>query len=123
MKQTILSIFLSTLLFFSNCKDLGEEIPPLESSIVITPWENLSPSQRTFTLNCATDEIYGCLNFRIINRFAVGSGTIEIWLDGIYKPEVCLTALGPATANIELGALAHGNYNVVISTATFSSSR
>lgn len=117
MKQIILSILLFWLLNLAGCQDLGEEAAPLESGLVINLSENLAPSQRTLTFNCSTEKIYGCMNFRIINRVRVGLGSIAIWFDGIDNPHICLTALGPARANIELGTLTNGNYNITISTA------
>ncbi len=49
-------------------------------------------------LSMATEEIYPCCNWSIKSEIAVQGNKISIDFLGIYVPEICLTALGPATS-------------------------
>lgn len=46
-----------------------------------------------------TEDIFGCVNFTIDEKVSVGAGLIDIRHMGIFIPDVCFTALGPATAS------------------------
>lgn len=86
----------------------------------MTMIEMFEYSQSSLAFLLATDQIYGCFNNEIVNEVLWRGSSINIIIEGIYFPELCLTALGPATARIELGALSPGEYNITISNGTFS---
>ena len=63
-------------------------------------------------LKVRTEKIYGCCNFEIDAEFSQPSQErLEIAISGIYHPEICLTVLGPATLEVNLGAL-DGKYEL-----------
>ncbi|MBL1212668.1 MAG: hypothetical protein HND52_04790 [Ignavibacteriae bacterium] len=66
-----------------------------------------------------TEKIYGCFNFSILTEQSISSNKIDIQILGIYKPGVCLTALGPASRRIRLGSLS-GVYEITIRNNQFN---
>lgn len=111
-------IVLPFLAIFSlvACNTQGVETnKPIESKILITPSENLGPTQRTFEFRCRTETIYGCINFMISYRTTISAQSIIMDFLAITQPQICLTALGPATATINLGSLSPGTYSLLIS--------
>ncbi|GEM_PF-1373468 len=87
-------------------------IAPVNSLIHVSLWESLLPSARTQKFRCATETIYPCCNFAIINRMSIVGSAISVEFSGIYQPLICLTALGPALANLHLGSLTSGTYSL-----------
>ena len=83
---------------------------PVDSRIEIGLVEDLNAGGRTLSLNCSTEKIYGCYNFLILNEAQVSGSTVTLFFTGIYKPQICLRALGPARAVIHLGTLPDGTY-------------
>ena len=87
---------------------------PVDSRIRIGLTENLTAGPRTLTLQCSTEKDYPCCNWSIENGFSRSANRISIAFTGIYKPEICLTAFGPASASIALGTLEQGTYPVSV---------
>jgi len=83
---------------------------PIDSKILVTMSERLAPDDRGLVLNCRTEKEYGCHNYRIGHSLGRSGQTIRIDFRHIDVPELCLLALGPARAEIDLGALAPGGY-------------
>ena len=81
----------------------------IDSEIVITMKES---SLRTLQLYFSTTKIYPCCNYPIDLSWKRSSNIIDISFKGIIKTELCLTALGPATATIDLSALSNGTYRL-----------
>jgi len=50
-------------------------------------------------LSMHTDEIYGCCNYSLVQETVVGSEELSVKLKGIYMPDICLTAPGPALSS------------------------
>jgi len=65
-------------------------------------FDSASNSYFQHSLQLITEHIYPCCNFSIILNESLGSNGIELEIDSIYKPSVCLTALGPATYREEI---------------------
>lgn len=57
------------------------------------------PPKHLVCLVQRTKDIFGCVNFTIVEQVDVGTGLIDIRHLGIGMPDVCFTALGPAWAN------------------------
>lgn len=60
-------------------------------------YDSASNSYFQHELQLITEHIYPCCNFSIVVNESLGSSSIELEIDSIYQPSVCLTALGPAT--------------------------
>jgi len=69
-------------------------------------------SDPVIALRMATEEIYPCCNYSIVNDVHIESGTIDVDLLHIYMPSICLTALGPAT-HTEFLENAAGTYDLI----------
>lgn len=88
---------------------------PIDTTLVITPWEVLSSDGPSLEFRVRTERIYGCFNYYITHRVKRRpSQAIEITFLSVAVPEICLTALGPATATIQIGQLASGEYPVPV---------
>jgi hypothetical protein len=94
-----------------NGTDSGS-ISSIDSKITLTPAETLSPTQRTLKITAQTERIYGCSNYSIVNDLSIQGNTISLNFTGIHEPSICLTALGPATASIDLGILSTAIYSL-----------
>jgi hypothetical protein len=73
--------------------------------------EGVEPS---IFLDLETEKIYGCCNFSIESVFRRIGDRLLVGVEGIYRPELCLTALGPAYSARELD-LDVGSYTLEIS--------
>jgi len=99
-----------------SCDDFGHrnvgngDSEVIDSPVHVSLWEILNPDGRDLRLNCVTEKIYGCVNFSISYQSEIQSNLITLFLTGIFKPQICLTALGPAAASIPLGSFANGEY-------------
>ncbi|MCK7476826.1 MAG: hypothetical protein M0C28_04180 [Candidatus Moduliflexus flocculans] len=68
----------------------------------------------TIVLDLETEKIYGCCNFSIESSFRRVGNRLLVGIEGIYMPEVCLTAMGPACSSREID-LEAGSYTLEIS--------
>lgn len=104
------------LLGLSGC--LGEDLtaPPsaVDSTLVLSLREELSPDARQLFLDVRTSEIYPCVNYRIDHVAGSDGATFWVQFTGVSIGEICLTATGPARATIPLGTLAEGSYSLVL---------
>jgi hypothetical protein len=91
----------------------GGSIEPFEGRVRFWIGEAYEPPNMagipSITLFMTTEKDYPCCNFSILNSIFVGDGSIKIYLLGIYEPDICLTAIGPATSQSALN-LAPGEY-------------
>ena len=115
------SLFIMSLLVFLGCDifDSSEkELRPIEGNIIFSVKEGYknhdSISEPSIMLSMATEKIYPCCNWSIISKIAVQSNKISIDFLGIYVPEICLTALGPATFTSFLD-ISNGEYSLYFS--------
>ncbi len=108
---TWIAIGLLTAGSFAACDDNSEKNLALaDSRIHLRMVEDFTLSPRTFQLHCVTEKIYPCVNFPIVARSRQSSKSIDISFEGVIETDICLTAIGPATTTIDLGALSEGAY-------------
>ncbi len=102
MKKHLL--FLITALSLSSCSTEVESeadlkgLDPILSDIKVTLLEELSDEGQDLKIRSETVELQPCLNFGLITEFRYAPEGLKIKYPGIYKPEICLTAIGPATS-------------------------
>lgn len=84
----------------------------IDSEINIRMVEIFDKSPRTLQMYFSTTKIYPCCNYPIDLSWKNTSNTINISFKGVIETNLCLTALGPATATIDLGALNNGTYQL-----------
>lgn len=98
---------LSCLVFMivlASCSNNGQDIQdnPVETDINFYPKEiyltaNSAPSQM---LRLETIEIYPCQNYSIQTSESIAGDVLNVRIISIDDPTICLTALGPASRNI-----------------------
>lgn len=120
-KIKILSLFLfaTSLFVFLSCGIFdSEELKPIEGNIIFSVQEGYrdhsSISEPSIMLSMVTEKIYPCCNWSIISEITVQSYKISIDFFGIYVPEICLTALGPAQSTSFLD-ISEGEYSLYFS--------
>lgn len=74
-----------------------------------------SPDEAGWWLELRTVEHFSCANYIIRNEFTQGNGRMVLKLNQIVRPEICLTALGPATCAVKLGnPVPSGRYDFTV---------
>ncbi len=96
-------LFISAFTFCSCSTEVSNEpdqrdLAPIESDIKVTLLEHLSEEGPEFKIRSETVELQPCINFYLTTEFNYAPEGLKINYPGIYKPEVCFTALGPATS-------------------------
>ncbi len=115
MKKLYILISLVQIVILPGCVNDSNELKllPLEGKIIIGIDEGYddygSIAPPSVFINLTTQKIYGCSNYYISAVCSVEENLIEVFINGIAAPEICLTALGPAAARIKTG-LKEGNY-------------
>lgn len=113
MKTTCLLSLVAVLLF--SCESEPDEaVNTLGSDINFSLAEYLEPGQQTLTFKFLTSQDYPCINYRIAHQVYKAAQSIHIELTGIEKADVCLDAIGPATAFVDVGSLAEGDYALTV---------
>lgn len=109
-----------TCLFTVAC-DLANNSQPItaiESKIIITPMEVLGESSRSLSLVSKTEKIYPCINYPLLTDKIVKENGIFITFKSVEETTFCLTALGPATAILDLGNVGNGQSNMELNTTS-----
>ena len=66
-----------------------------------------------------TEQIYGCCNFSIIANQSSSPNNIVLEIDSIFKPSICLTALGPASYRESINLEENGSTVLSINNGSF----
>ena len=110
--------FLSTVCWDPATIPIPFYYHPIEGNVIFSIQEGYqdhdSISEPSIMLSMATEEIYGCCNYSIISKITVQSNKISIDFLGIYVPEICLTAFGPAGSTSFLD-ISNGEYPLYFS--------
>lgn len=93
----------------------GSNLEPLNSPIIfqIREFETGNPPETPIMLRMITEAEYGCSNYWVDTDVAVEGRTINVVLNGVREPVICLTAVGPAYFAEELNLL-NGSYDLRI---------
>jgi hypothetical protein len=116
MKLLFLLFCAAAVVIFLRCDIFDSaDIRPIEGNIIFSIKEGYetytSISEPRVMLSMATEKIYHCCNWSIISEITVMSNIILIDLLGIYVPELCLRAFGPATSTSFL-PIPNGEYSL-----------
>lgn len=109
--RRLLKIFILSLFFACNNDDLGLE-RPIDSHLKIELREWISAEKQGLHLYAATEKIYPCVNYPLMFNQRFERKRIIIIFTGVIETNVCLTALGPATATVDLSHLEKGIYEL-----------
>lgn len=111
MKKTI---FIVIALFGSiSCEKTPKyDNQVVDSDIVIKMSEELGNPNRSFKLSLWTDKSYPCMNYSLITNSEATTNKIAVDILGIYAPDMCLTAFGPATSTIPVSNIQNKSYDI-----------
>lgn len=104
-------------LLWAGCKDdeTGDaNFTPIDSRISLVMKEQLGTTGNLLAFHAATEKIYNCANYSLVVQPGVSGQAISVSFSNIAIPSVCLTALGPATADFNFVPLAAGTYTFSI---------
>lgn len=119
-KTAILSAILSISILLSlGCDNTNEVIigpggDSVNTVINLEIFENTDAGLTNLELRCQTDSIFNCINYLIEFDLNITTDTVALTFTDIVKPNICLTATGPATAIVNLGTLANNTYEFSI---------
>ncbi|MGB7062908.1 MAG: hypothetical protein WBF13_11225 [Candidatus Zixiibacteriota bacterium] len=109
------------LLLFLGCGIFDSEkgeVRPIEGNLIFRFQEGYQDheaiSEPRLILSMLTEKMYPCCNWSIRSKTAVRNNQISIDVSGIYAPEVCATAIGPATSRSFLD-VSTGEYSIYFS--------
>ena len=119
----VLFIALISLLSTSCRKKLDSAEPAGAIKATMVETLDSTGTGRHFILNCATIKYYGCCNFIINYKVNREGNVITISFGTVNMPPMCLTSLGPATAQIDLGVLPTGTYTLNLISGTINTSK
>lgn len=106
--------FLSLLIILISCsKEEQLHDRTGDGGLLVSIFEDIQESgERKTILSLVTDEIFPCANYGLdmTSSFADGRWTADI--KDVINPDVCLTALGPAVAQVDWRYLDNGSYPI-----------
>ena len=108
-KYKITAIALILVVTICGCEKATETHENIDSEINIKVMES---SLRTLQLYFSTTKMYPCVNYPIDVSWQQSSNIIDISFMGVIENDFCFTAIGPATAVIDLGTLSNGTYHL-----------
>lgn len=93
-----------------------EVIPtfPLESSVEVEIKELAVAGNKHVVLSCRTSKMYDCANNFIRVSLQQAAGQVTVTFLGITGDRLCMSTLGPARADLDLGQLPKGQYQLKI---------
>ncbi|MGV8092283.1 MAG: hypothetical protein AB2L24_10515 [Mangrovibacterium sp.] len=89
----------------------------IDSKIKIEPREYLDLNSRQLVLYCQTEKAYPCINYPILTEQVFQENKLSITFTSVLETDFCLTAVGPASAIINLGNMANGQYELELNNA------
>ncbi len=112
MGKHVIVFILLLLSGIHSCKKEEISAWDFEENLQVNMYEVIDGSRRTLVLRCLTETIFPCINYHIQSAYKVSRNKIVIDFIQILKPEICLTALGPASTLIELNDLPNNVYTL-----------
>jgi hypothetical protein len=107
-------IFLS-LILLTACEDENTEaVNTLGSEVDLSMSEFIDEGDRVLTFKFLTRKDYPCINYRIQHELNLTGNKLTIRLEKIKKAELCLDAIGPASAFIDIRNLSPKTYDFQI---------
>lgn len=113
-KATPFALLIPLLLLLA-CE--GEQAVPsntLGSEIELSMAEYIDTDQRSLSFKFLTLKDFPCINYSIKHETVVDPQAIKIVLEKVEVSDVCLDAIGPASAFIDLGQLDEKEYDLQI---------
>ncbi len=105
---------------FTRCNTFEDPYMPIEGNIKLSLFEQLDSIERKIFLVIESEREYDCENYLFEFETQVTGSKLTIDLQRIYKPNVCYSGRGPATATFNLTGLADSIYDLEIKLPNFS---
>lgn len=112
-----LLLFVLSLLMACENTDDGLSKNPINTKIFIEARELLGANKRSLTFFCRTEANYPCINYPINYSLSNTESLYSIAFTDVGEVGLCLTAIGPATATINLNSIPNGVYQLEINNA------
>jgi hypothetical protein len=107
--------FVISLLFFVSCEsENAEPVNTLGSEVELSMSEFIEQDSRTLTLKFLTLKDFPCINYRIKHQLYMDEQSVRVVLQEVEASDICLDAIGPAAAFVEIGNLEPKDYNLSI---------
>ena len=100
------------LLAIYSCKKSEVTTTSFDENIKIKMVEVVDSVNRTLSLNCYTEKMFGCSNYGIETAYSLTGDKITITFVKILYSNICLTSIGPASTVINITGLANKIYTV-----------
>jgi len=110
------ALALGCALLATGCFERTSPPAPIDSGVVLRLHEKLAATGRSLELLGRTERTYGCSNFSILYELQLAGDAISVRFTGIHMPDICLTAIGPATCTVQLGPTAMGSRLLLLGT-------
>jgi len=115
MKAISFASLVTLLLFFSSCEsENAQPVNTLGTEVELSMTEFIDQDARNLTLKFLTRKDFPCINYQIKHQLFTDNQAIRIVLEKVEKSEVCLDAIGPASAFVEIGDLTNNDYDLTI---------
>ena len=109
--------FIASLIFLTGCSGILDQsngdIHPIDDTILFSIVDSIELSSwtgpRDWILGMSTETIYPCCNWSLEHYIERDHSCITVNLLGVYEPDICLSALGPAGSSSALG-ISNGAY-------------
>lgn len=104
------------LILLGACDNNNEDLrnDPIDSKIFIETREVLGSNSRSLTFYCRTEKSYPCINYPLAFSLNKTIGRYEMTFTDVIETDMCFTAIGPATATVNLTTVPNGVYNFEI---------
>lgn len=101
------------LLVIMACDNVYDDLKnnPIDSKIFIETREVLGLESRSLTFYCRTEKSYPCINYPLAFSLNKTGDRYEMTFTDVIETDMCFTAIGPATANVDLNTVSNGVYN------------
>lgn len=115
MKPTSFAFLVSLLLMLTNCEsETAQPVNTLGTEVALSMTEFIDHDERNLTLKFLTRKDFPCINYQIKHQLYSNDHSVRIVLEKVEEADVCLDAIGPASAFVELGNLPHNEYDLTI---------
>lgn len=114
MKQLLLILFTVSLALSISCDTSSESgSGGLDNTFNFgfREYYEAENSLPVFGISIATNEQFGCINYRLVTSHKLRKNVLSISMDDVNIGDICLTAIGPATTFIPLD-LDNGDYGL-----------